>query len=301
MSKLNNAIKIPMALFPYSVLESLSKRFLERSRILLKAYPEIKMAIIQSNFEIEPEEYLSAGIFSSIINAFLVFFLSFFFSMIFKLSILNSFLISLLFLFAVFFINFFIIMNYPKIFALKRGRRMEENMLYAMRDLLIKLKSGVSLYDSFVALSRRSYGDLSEEFKITTKKMSAGQPQISAIEEMALRNPSQNFRKILWQISNAMRAGADISNTLESIIDNLSKEQKVKIRNFGGELNPIAMMYMVITVVAPTMGITLLVVLSSFASLPIGKNTFYAILGVISFFQLIFLTIIKSKREAIGI
>ncbi len=294
-------VKIPMLLLPYENAKSLSKRFLEKSKTLLKAYPEIKMAVIQSNFEIEPEEYLSVGILSSIFNSFLIFLLSFFFLFVLKLKLINTILISFILSFIIFFMSFFVIANYPKISAIKRGRRMEENMLYAMRDLLIKLKSGVSLYDSFVTLSKRNYGVLSEEFKITTKKMSAGMPQVEAIEEMALRNPSPNFRKILWQISNAMRAGADISNTLESIIDNLSKEQKVKIKNFGGELNPIAMMYMVVTVVMPTMGITLLVVLSSFASLPISKETFYSILGIVSFFQLIFLTIIKSKREAIGI
>ncbi|MCK4714315.1 MAG: type II secretion system F family protein, partial [Candidatus Aenigmarchaeota archaeon] len=97
----------------------------------------------------------------------------------------------------------------------------------------------------------------------------------------------------------AIRAGADVTNTITAIVDDLGQEQRVKIKNFGAELNPLAMVYMMMTIIMPTMGITFLIVLSSFASLPIDETIFYVILLMLLMFQVMFIGMVRSRREEI--
>ena len=87
--------------------------------------------------------------------------------------------------------------------------------------------------------------------------------QTVALEELALKNPSLDFRRTLWQVTSAIKSGADLGNTLENIVQNLSEEHKVAIRRYGSQLNPLAMMYMMLAVIIPSLGITFLIIFSS--------------------------------------
>jgi hypothetical protein len=51
----------------------------------------------------------------------------------------------------------------------------------------------------------------------------------------------------------------------------------------------------------PTMGITFLMVLSSFASLPLNETIFYLILLMLLMFQVMFMGMVRTRREEIVI
>ena len=165
--------------------------------------------------------------------------------------------------------------------------------------MLIQVKSGVPLFEGMVSLSRGDYGAVSEEFAKCTKEIGTGTSEVEAINNMAMRNPSLHFRRILWQLANAMRAGSDVGNALTVLVENLSSEQRTEIRKYGSQLNPLALMYMMFTVIMPSLGITFLFIMSSFSGLEIPKVIFYIILFSISIFQFMFLGLIKSRRPAI--
>jgi pilus assembly protein TadC len=211
------------------------------------------------------------------------------------------FLISLGVGIALFFATFVMQMRYPGVRANKRRRAMESNVLFVLRDLLIKMKSGISLFDAMSGIARAGHGEISTAFEITIQEMTAGISQIDALNRMALRTPSKNLRRVIWQLSNALRAGADISNTVAAIVQDMSEEQRVKIKNFGAELNPLAMVYMMVNIIMPTMGITFIIVLSSFMSMPVNETTFYMILLMLFMFQIMFVGMLKSKRQEISV
>lgn len=98
-----------------------------------------------------------------------------------------------------------------------------------------------------------------------------------------------------------MRTGADLGNTLESIVNSISSEQKVAIRNYGSQLNPMAMMYMMLGVIIPSLGVTFLTILSSFTGLVITEMVFVGIFAVLFIFQFSFIGMIKSRRPSIEI
>ncbi len=120
---------------------------------------------------------------------------------------------------------------YPKILADKQQKGIERNLLAAMEDMLIQLSSGVPLFTILVNVSASGYGQLSLEFKKAVKKINAGFPQIEVIEELGKKNHSILFRKALWQISNGMKAGSNITEVVRDIIHSLNEEQFLQIQN----------------------------------------------------------------------
>ena len=95
-----------------------------------------------------------------------------------------------------------------------------------------------------------------------------------------------------------MKSGATLDNVIEEIISLLSEEQILQIQKYGSQLNPLAMFYMLVAVIAPSLGMTFLIILSSFINLPeiMTKIIFWSVFVSVMFFQLMFMGIIKSKR-----
>lgn len=186
-------------------------------------------------------------------------------------------------------------MRYPKFVALRRIKKLDKDLLDSLQHILIEIKSGVPLFNSFIGITE-GYGEVSDEFKIVVKEINAGIPEIKALERASLRNPSLHFRRSLWQITNAMKAGSDVASALESIVDTLTQEQIIGIRRYGQELSPFTLMYMLIAVIMPTLGITFLIILSSFAGITFPDTMFPLILLVLGIFQYFYMGIIKTKR-----
>ena len=96
-----------------------------------------------------------------------------------------------------------------------------------------------------------------------------------------------------------MRAGGDIGKTLKIIANDLSEEQKVKIRKYGSQLSPMALMYLMLSVIMPTLGITFLLIFSSFTGFTMPPIFFYMVLAILAVFQFMFIGMIKSRRPAV--
>lgn len=290
---------IPFSMLPQSASKSLSKRFYGLSKIFSKFSPELKLDLIQSNLPYESEEYLAAVILNTIVNFFLFFAIFFFVLVIGKIFTLTNLLLVILGSFGLSGFTYFMSVSYPKSIALKRRKELEKDLLFALRELLIRSRSGIPLYDSMVGLANSNYGLVSEEFKKMVREIEAGKSISDALEETALRNPSEYFRGAIWQIINSMKAGTDISRTLKASVNSLSREQMVEIKSYGAELNPLALVYMMLSVVIPTLGITFLIILSSFLKINVSKEMFYGILGFLALFQFFFIGIIKTRRPSL--
>ncbi|MBN2250896.1 MAG: type II secretion system F family protein [Candidatus Altiarchaeota archaeon] len=190
------------------------------------------------------------------------------------------------------------LVSYPKSIVSKRVRDLERNLLFALRTILVQIRSGVPIFDSFVSIAGGKYGQISDEFRIVIEKSRSGKPVLETLEELALRNPSLYFRRAIWQLVNAIRSGSDIGENLECVIDALSKEQLVQIREYKSILNPLAMMYMMIAVIIPSLGVTVMIIISNFPGMGSlgGERTFWMLLGGVVFMQFLFMNMIKSKR-----
>jgi pilus assembly protein TadC len=196
------------------------------------------------------------------------------------------------------FFIFFQIISYPKVIVNKRVRSIDRNLLFVLRTILVQIRSGIPVFDTFISIATGDYGEISLEFKKVIEKVHAGKPVIESLEELTVRNPSIYFRRALWQLVNALKSGSDVGDNLENVISSLSKEQIVEIKEYQSTLNPLAMMYMMIAVIVPSLGITVMIVLSTFPGMGImgSEDTFWALLVGVTFMQFMFMSVIKSKR-----
>jgi len=197
------------------------------------------------------------------------------------------------------FLAFFYIIQYPMLIISKKIRDLDRHLLFALRHMQVQVKSGIPLFDGLVSISNGDYGLISEEFKKCVKKISTGLSETNALEELVFKNPSLYFRRVIWQITNAIRTGADLADTLDAIVDNLANEQKVAIRRYGSQLNPLSMMYMMLAVILPSLGITFLVLLSTFSGFTVSEIIFWFILTILIVFQFSFVGLVKSRRPTI--
>ncbi len=192
-------------------------------------------------------------------------------------------------------------LNYPRIFSLNKERNIESNLISVLQDMIVQLNSGIPMFKIIVNISESKYGEVSNEFRKITKEINSGISQIEAIEKAGKINTSTYFKRVLWQISNGMRSGADMTNIIEEGIRNLTDEQEIQIQNYGGKLNPLIMFYMLMAVILPSLGITFLIIVSSLMNLPsiLTQLVFFGIFGVVIFMQIMFLGLIKSRRPSL--
>ena len=194
--------------------------------------------------------------------------------------------------------GFFTFANYPKIKTKRISRNLEKDLPYALRHMLIEVRSGISLYESMVSVSE-DYGEASNEFNRIVKDINGGKPQIEALEDSIVRNPSTQYRRAMWQMINALKSGTDVSNTLETLVDSMIKQQKLEVEKYGKELNPYVLVYLMIAVIMPSLGVTFMIVISTFTGMGLSNFMFYQLLGGLILFQIFFLNFVKSKRPEV--
>lgn len=186
----------------------------------------------------------------------------------------------------------------PKVTANKKSRMVEKELPYALRHMLIEVSSGISLYESMVSVST-DYGEASKEFNRIVNDIQGGKSQVEALEDSITRNPSIMYRRAVWQMINALKSGADITKTLDSLVETMIEEQKLQVQNYGEDLNPFILMYLMLAVIFPSLGATLMIVISSFTGFSLSNNMFLGMLGGLAVFQVFFLNLVKSKRPEV--
>jgi flagellar protein FlaJ len=287
--------QLPFAPFPPKLMKKLSRYFYVFADSMSKSMPHIKKDLSRAKLDVEPRQYIAIVMVTSLFYLVLFLFLFLFLGTLLEL---NLFPINILLSIASAVFMFVSGIAYPKILVRRRMRELESNLVPALRHLLIEVRSGVPLFNSMAGITS-GYGEVSEEFRLVVKDISAGAKQLDALDKAVKRNPSFAFRRAIWQISNALRTGADVGDALHAITEDLIKEQITAIRRYGQELNPWTMIYMVVAVIIPTLGVTFLVVISAFAGAVIPKIIYPMIACGLLGFQIFFMNFVKSKRPAV--
>jgi pilus assembly protein TadC len=287
---------IPYCFLPKPMLKRLAAYFKGISHSAVSVFPFLKLNLKQSDFKYDEFEYMSRCLATSAFNFVIFFGLSYFllFSFRIKTPLLTALTITLLLTLFTFFQQ----VMYPKMLAGKKLKNIERNLLAALQSMMVQLNSGIPLFTIMVNISEEDYGEVSKEFKGAVKNINAGISQTDALEEMASKNSSDFSRRTIWQIANGMKAGSDIALVIEDIISALGDEQLLQIKQYGGTLNPLAMFYMLLAVIIPTLSVTFITVLLSFISISAAgaKMVFWGFFAFIAFFQLMFMGVIKARR-----
>lgn len=243
-----------------------------------------------------PEFFLQKILFSSIYGAVGI--------TIFLLLVLyrlGHFIVPILVASPIFFIiMLFYLSRIPDFKIIKKQREINSEIVFATRFLIIELESGVPLYDCFKNLSR-NYPVLGKYVHEITNKVDLGTQMEDALNDEIGFTPSANFRKVLWQIVNSHHTGADVSQSLKSVVALITEEQLIEVKEYGRKLNPLAMFYMILAVILPSIGITMFIMLSTFLGLKLSLTLLIVASIILGFIQFMFLAMIKSSRPAVGL
>jgi len=214
------------------------------------------------------------------------------------LSKVNINILFMIFAFPVLFILMFIyFIKFPDVKILRIQREIDREIVYAGRFLVVELESGIPVYDSFRNVAT-NYPFVGKYFRNIVEDVDLGTPLEDALNRSVDLVPSQNFRRVLWQIINSISTGADIATSLNTVIEQVVREQRIELNEYGRKLNPLAMFYMIIAVILPSIGITMFVILVSFLSISLSLSTLLIIAGLMGFVQFLFYSVVKSSRPA---
>ena len=263
---------------------------------IANSFPSLALKLKQAGMKDTPLKFVKKTFFTSfyMTTGFILFLAAFFAK--------ARFLIFLLVLFSpvIFIAMFFYFIKLPEVKILKKRKSIDREVVYAARFLIVEMESGVLLYNAMMNVAK-SYEEIGKAFKDILHRIDLGTPIEDAINETIEFTPSVDFRRVLWQIINALRTGSDISESLKSVVDQITREQIIEIKTYAKKLNPLAMFYMIIAVILPSLGITMLIVLSSFISLELSLGVLVGVAVILGLLQFMFYMIIKSSRPAVGI
>jgi len=197
-----------------------------------------------------------------------------------------------------FFVMFFYMIRLPDVRIARKEKEISKEIVFAGRFIIIELESGVTLYNSMINVSK-NYEVIGRYFKEIIDKVDLGTSMEDALNEAVELIPSNDFRKILWQIINSIRTGSDIAKSLYSVMEQITKDQITEVNEYGKKLNPLAMFYMIVAVVLPSLGMTMLIILSSFIQFELSLTILLALAGFLGFVQFMFIAMVKFSRPAI--
>ncbi len=295
------AERIPFMLLPAGITKALARTFIGLGDHLRKFFPQVEGGIKETNLDYHPGEFIAAVVVNAGFIGGLMFCLVFFL-MYMREQPLNQVIgIALAVGFGLFFLFFMILIRYPSVLAGKRAEQIDRNLIFALKDMLLQVGSGVALYNTLVNVAESNYGEVSVEFKKISKDINGGMPMIKALEKTAISTKSEYLKRTVWQLVNGIKAGSNLKGILKTIIRDLTSEQRTKIRNYARELNLWSLLYMLFAVAVPSIGTTLLVILTSFAGFGISKGIFIAFIVICFFIQYALIGFVKSRRPTTDI
>ncbi|MFC2154376.1 type II secretion system F family protein [Candidatus Altiarchaeota archaeon] len=280
-------------------VSGVSRHFRGLGRKFSIIFPRLRLDLQRIHSDAGFEEYVIAAFFSGLLLALL------FFSLIFLLLLflggkpaqITS--LSGLVGFVILLLSFMVFLLYPGILAGKMAEQVDRDLIYVLKDLLLELSSGGSIYNALIEIARSDYDVISEEFARVVKKVNGGVPIENALEELSLATSSDNLKTSLWQIVNALKAGSELESALREIIKDLTMDQRNRIRNYAAELNIIVLIYMLFAVVVPTIFTTLIIIIGPFMGVELGVEIFFIILPLSFFIQIVLVEFIKSRRPVV--
>ena len=262
----------------------------------LRLNPNFTALLRQAKIKQKPEQFIKKAIIVSLYISFTFLILLFFLfdTLSVPLIMLFPFFITILFF------SFLFITNSPKVTIRKREREINHEVLFAGRYLLVKLDSGIPLYNALIDASK-SYGISSKYFKEIVDDIRLGVPIEEALEVTREDCPSKHFKVILTELITSLKTGVDVSNALRDVLKQITNEQVIEIKEYGKKMNAFMMLYMVLATVMPSLGVTMFIVVAGLIGIPLTTGSMFVILLLLAFMQFMFMSVLKSLRPMVNI
>jgi pilus assembly protein TadC len=263
-------------------------------KYIANSIPHLEEKLSQAEIQKTKEAFVRDMLKMSLYATIALFFIFMGFKSLFKIEMLHIILVCL----ALYFFIFLYMTKSPDIYIIKINKEINREVIFAGRFLIVELESGISVYKALKTCAK-NYKIIGKYMQEIVNKVDFGTSIEVALAEAVTKTASPNFRKVLWQLLNSLKTGADVSRSLNSVIDQITTEQTIEVKEYGRKLNPLAMFYMISAIILPSIGIIMLIVFTSFMGIKMNLTTLLAVSGLIAFVQFMFFNVIKAQRPAV--
>ena len=154
------------------------------------------------------------------------------------------------------------IFYYPKIKKQNEYASFSKELPDALRQLATELRSGRSLFDSLDSVASSDYGILSLEFSRVLEEIKYGESTENAFLNLEKRVDSKALSRTIYEILTSLRIGANLSNSLSIIADDVNFDIRMKLKEYSEKLNAFVMIYTFLAILAPVILLTMLLAAS---------------------------------------
>ena len=261
---------------------------------LTEKFPNLKNDLRMARYKDSPTVYIKKSFFSAIfLGSFMFLFLLILFSA-FHIPIW----IAIIFFFITFVFVFFVFINKPSYDVLKAEKQLESEIVSAIRFLILELRSERSLYNAITHTSK-NFVLLGIYLDEVVNEVRLGKTMEAALSNAVELCPSTHLRSVYWQLLNSLQTGTDITQSLEVLLEDIVEEQKIKIEEYGRELNALSLFYMMVAIIIPTIGLTILLAVLTFLGITVSLGLLIVLWLFLSLTQYMFLKFSSSRRPSV--
>jgi pilus assembly protein TadC len=182
----------------------------------------------------------------------------------------------------------------------KREQLIDRDLLFAGQYMLVKLQSGLPLFNTLIHASRER-NETGAFFRHIVQDINTGSPIEQALSRGRDLCPSENLKKILTEIVTSLKTGADVTDVLRNSLIEITRQLMLEVQGYGKKLNSIMMFYMIIGTVIPSIGISLLLILLSFVGVQFNTSLLVIVVLGLMIMQGFFVAIINSARPTVNL
>ena len=137
----------------------------------------------------------------------------------------------------------------------KLGRELDADLLFVSEYFLVSIESGLPLGNAIENISRihRPGGVF---FKRIYTEFKTGKSFEDALEAGASFSASNSMKILIKRLKDSISIGVDLKTVLENFIEESSDKKLIEVKAFAKKLNPIVMVYLLLGIVLPSLGIT---------------------------------------------
>ncbi len=291
--------KIPLMLVSARQMFWLGRRFRSLGRALTSVNPRLGTVLQKLRMDIEPEGYAVGSLVSSLFYGLLLFIIAAAALFVRYHDMAQVWPTAILMGVVFWFVFFMFHMIYPGIIMTKIAAKESNDLLFALREMMIDIEGGVPLFDAMKNVALGDYGYVSRDLAGVVKQIERGVPDQVALRELAIKTESEYMKRSLWQVVNALESGASLSTALSAIVQSIENYLYQDIKSYSANLNFLMLIYMLVATVVPSLGITFMVLLSAFSGLGVTFTTLVLLLGASVLMQAIMIGYMSSTRPEI--
>ncbi|MCH8519337.1 MAG: type II secretion system F family protein [Nanoarchaeota archaeon] len=178
--------------------------------------------------------------------------------------------------------------------AKQLGRELDRDLLFVSEYLLVTLESGIPLPNALEEMSKiQRPGGI--YFERILREFKMGEDLEQTLDDAIDYCPSEDFRNLIKKLRDSLSIGVQLDKTLVDFVEESSDKKLIEIQGYSKKLNPLIMMYLVLGIVVPSLGVTFFILFAAISGMSEGMLAF--ILSIIFLFMFLFQYIAYSSLK----